>query len=176
MSIQKKEIVVLVDCFDKEIGTCEKLLAHIEGKLHRAVSVFLFNRSGEMLLQQRAFSKYHSGGLWTNACCTHPKPGELPIQAANRRLFEEMGLKCDIHKIFDFTYKALLDNNLTEHEFDHVFIGYSNEVPNLNPKEAYNWKWISMENLEKEIKEHPEKYTSWFKIILKEILKHTHSN
>lgn len=164
--VAMEEFVVLVDEIDREIGTKEKLAAHVAGDRHRAVSVFLLNDKGEMMLQQRALSKYHSGGLWTNTCCGHPRPGESPFEAANRRLFEEMGIRCNLKKKFDFTYKALLDKNLFEHEFDHVFAGEFNGSPQLNPMEAMNWKWIDLETLQKEIETNPEKYTIWFKIIL----------
>ncbi len=161
-----EEWVVLVDKADQEIGLKEKLAAHRDGDLHRAVSVFLFNTKGEMMLQQRALSKYHSGGLWTNACCSHPRQGESPMQAAGRRLVEEMGIRCPLKKKLDFVYQVSLDNNLSEHEFDHVFVGTFDGAPLLNPIEAMNWKWISLEQLQKEIKAYPETFTAWFKIIL----------
>lgn len=167
--VHSEEKVVLVDDFDNEIGTMEKLLAHEKGALHRAVSVFIFNDLGQMLLQQRAVSKYHSGGLWTNTCCSHPRLGELPLEAAHRRLFEEMGMSCHLEKVLDFTYKVVLDKNLTEHEFDHVFFGRSNQHPCLNPAEAIDWKWIDVDVLEKDVAKNPQKYTAWFKIILKKI-------
>lgn len=160
-----EERVVLVDEFDQEIGTAEKLAAHVEGKLHRAISVFLFNDRGQMLLQQRAFSKYHSGGLWSNTCCSHPRPGEIPLDAAQRRLFDEMGVRCELEKILEFTYKADMGENLIEHEFDHVFVGRFNGIPILNPDEACAWKWIDPDELERDVSEHPESYTVWFKII-----------
>jgi len=165
-----EERVVLVDEFDQEMGTLGKLEAHVEGKLHRAISVFLFNDAGEMLLQQRALSKYHSGGLWSNACCSHPRPGELPLDAAERRLFEEMGIHCELEKVLEFTYRAVLDQGLTEHEFDHVFVGRFNAEPRPRPEEVCAWKWIDAETLEKEAASNPENYTAWFKIVLKQIL------
>ncbi len=168
-----EERVVLVDAFDHEIGTAEKLAAHVEGKLHRAISVFLFNDRGQMLLQQRAFSKYHSGGQWSNTCCSHPRPGELPLDAALRRLSEEMGVRCELEKILEFIYKAYLDKNLIEHEFDHVFIGRFNGTPNLNPDEVCAWKWIDPDELERDVSENPEGYTAWFKIILQKVLEHS---
>lgn len=124
------EYVVLVDEQDKETGTMEKLQAHLNGRLHRAVSVFLFNSKGELLLQQRASGKYHSANLWTNTCCSHPRPGESAYDAANRRLYEEMGLACELSEVFSFIYKAHLGNNLTEHEFDHVFVGTNDNISN----------------------------------------------
>src|SRR5215468_430433 len=117
----RMEQVILVNELDEEIGTMEKLSAHEQGVLHRAISVFIFNEKGEMLLQQRASRKYHSGGLWTNACCSHPHPGEATHAAALRRLKEEMGFETSLKKAFDFVYKTSFDNGLTEHEFDHVF-------------------------------------------------------
>ncbi|MBS0604059.1 MAG: isopentenyl-diphosphate Delta-isomerase [Verrucomicrobia bacterium] len=171
----EEERVVLVDEFDNEIGQSGKLQAHIEGKLHRAISVFLFNDKGQMLLQQRALSKYHSGGLWTNTCCSHPRPGESNLDAAERRLGEEMGIRCKLEKVFDFTYKAYLDKNLTEYEFDHVFFGKFNDEPQLNPDEASDWKWIGLEDLERDVAIHPERYTAWFKIILKRVLESAYS-
>ena len=117
------EEVVLVNEKDEAIGTMEKMAAHEKALLHRAFSVFVFNKNGDLLMQQRAHSKYHSGGLWTNTCCSHPRPGEHVADAANRRLQEEMGFTTSLNKAFDFTYKAAFDNGLTEHEFDHVFIG-----------------------------------------------------
>nr|MDO8081962.1 isopentenyl-diphosphate Delta-isomerase [Candidatus Freyarchaeota archaeon] len=164
------EMVILVDETDKEIGTEEKMKTHKEGKLHRAFSIFIFNSKGEMLLQKRAKSKYHSGGLWSNTCCSHPRPGEDVEQAAHRRLIEEMGFDCDLHESFDFVYRANLDHDLTEYEFDHVFIGkYDGEIK-LNPEEAEDFKWVSMDAIKENVKKHPEKYTVWFKCALIEVL------
>ena len=160
------EQVVLVDEHDKEIGTMEKLQAHLEGKLHRAISVFIFNSKAELLLQQRADGKYHSGSLWTNTCCSHPRPGELPMNAASRRLYEEMGIKCPITEVFSFVYKAKLDHKITEYEFDHVFIGMSDELPAPDPAEVSGWKYMDTAVLAKEIKEQPALYTEWFKICI----------
>jgi len=124
-----------------------------------------------MLLQQRAVSKYHSGGLWTNACCSHPRENELTINAAYRRLEEEMGFDCEIEKAFHFTYKSVLDNDLTEHELDHVFIGIYEGVINPNPEEVESYKYISISNLTEDVKANPNNYTEWFKICLEEVLK-----
>jgi len=158
------EMVILVDENDKEIGIEEKMKAHQGGKLHRCFSIFIFNPNGEMLLQRRANSKYHSGGLWTNACCSHPRPGENIEQAANRRLKEELGFDCELKELSNFIYKVKLDHGLTEHEFDHVLIGkYDGEIrPNKN--EVSEIMWISIDDLKEEIKKHPEKFTEWFKI------------
>ena len=140
-----KNQVVLVDSNDKAMGTMEKLEAHKKGLLHRAISVFIFNDKKELLLQRRAFDKYHSGGLWTNTCCSHPYPNEKIIDAANRRLEEEMGIITSLKKCFDFVYHAKLENDLIEHEYDHVFVGFSNQTPHLNLVEASSFKWLSMD-------------------------------
>ena len=160
--------VVLVDSDDQEIGTCEKLEAHIKGLLHRAFSVFIFNDAGELLLQRRAYGKYHSEGLWTNTCCSHPAPGETTIEAGNRRLMEEMGMECELHTSFSFEYRATLDHSLTEHELDHVLFGYSNEAPTLNPVEAIDYQWVALDKLKNSIAAQPELYTAWLKIILRD--------
>lgn len=165
-----KDFVVLVNLEDEEIGVMEKMEAHEKGLLHRAFSVFLFNEQGEMLLQQRASHKYHSGGLWTNTCCSHPKPGETPIQGAKRRLMEEMGIYADLEHQFSFSYKSDYENGLSEHEFDHVFFGNFNDAPILNPEEAMDWKYISIANLEKDVQENPGDYTSWFLICLPRVI------
>jgi isopentenyl-diphosphate delta-isomerase len=158
------EEVILVDEQDKEIGVMEKMEAHVKGRLHRAFSIFIFNNKNEMLLQQRATGKYHSGGLWTNACCSHPKPGESIEDAAARRLKEELGFETPLDKIFDFTYKASFDNGLTEHEFDHVFTGIYNGEMNINKNEAENVCFRSMEEIESDLQTHPHKFTAWFSL------------
>ncbi len=164
------EKVILVDANDNPIGLMEKMEAHKKGLLHRAFSVFLFNSKGEMLLQQRAFSKYHSGGLWTNACCSHPREGEETLAAAHRRLQEEMGFDCPIEKAFHFTYKSKLDNELTEHEFDHVFIGeYEGDI-SPNSDEVASYKYIPLAELKSDVANNPQDYTEWFKICLEEVL------
>ena len=158
------EQVILVNDADEEIGVMEKMKAHYEGVLHRAFSIFIFNNKGEMLLQQRANNKYHSGGLWTNACCSHPKPNEATIDAAERRLQEELGFSASLKKIFDFTYQTSFDNGLTEHEFDHVFTGiYDGEV-NLNRTEVQDFCYRSLDDIQSAIESHPQKFTTWFKI------------
>lgn len=166
------EYVVLVDENDKETGLMEKMEAHREGFLHRAFSVFIFNDKGEMLIHQRALSKYHSPGLWTNACCSHPRHGEKPADAAHRRLMEEMGFDCDITPAFTFTYKAPVGQGLTEHEFDHVFTGTFNHIPRPNPDEVAAWKWVEIEALEKEMFLNPDVFTVWFRIAFSEVKKH----
>ena len=160
----EKEFVVLVDQDDKQIGLMEKMIAHENAVLHRAFSIFIFNSKGEMLLHQRAFSKYHSPGLWTNACCSHPREDESLEQATSRRLKEEMGMECKLTKAFHFTYKADVGLGLIEHEIDYVFVGETNQTPLINPKEVDNWKYMPMNELTADITEHPEKYTAWFKI------------
>ena len=159
-----KEKVILVDENDTQVGLMPKLEAHQKGLLHRAFSVFIFNSNHQLLLQKRAVSKYHSGGLWTNTCCSHPREGEETINAANRRLIEEMGIKTNLRKVFHFIYKAELDNELTENEFDHVFYGIYNEDPIINTEEADDFKWIDMETLNNDITANGQNYTVWFKI------------
>lgn len=166
-----KEKVILVDENNNAIGVEEKMKAHEEGKLHRAFSIFIFNSKKELLLQRRAQGKYHCGGLWTNTCCSHPRPGEKIIDAAKRRLKEEMGIITeDIWNVSSFVYKAILGNGLTEHEYDYVLVGNYNESPRLNPKEADGWKWVTLEELKKDVKENADNYTPWFRIILEKYL------
>lgn len=168
------EHVVLVNDKDEEIGVMEKLEAHEKGLLHRAFSVFLFNFKGEMLLQQRASSKYHSPDLWTNACCSHPRPSESINNAAVRRLDEEMGMICELKHVFHFIYKAELDQGLTEYELDHVFIGVTDLLPKINKKEVKAYQYFSTEVIQKEIARKPELFTEWFKICFSEVLKFNH--
>jgi isopentenyl-diphosphate delta-isomerase len=163
--------VILVDFQDNPIGVMEKMLAHETGKLHRAFSIFLFNQNNELLLHRRALTKYHSPGLWTNTCCSHPMPDEDVLAAAHRRLQEEMGMSCTLVKSFDFVYHAELENNLIEHEFDHVFFGRSNESPVINTEEVCEWKWMKLYDIYIDVQLNPEKYTAWFKIALPEVMK-----
>jgi isopentenyl-diphosphate delta-isomerase len=156
--------VILVNEEDIETGSMEKMEAHQKAVLHRAFSVFIFNSKGEMLLQQRALNKYHSGGLWTNACCSHPQPGEETIDAAIRRLQEEMGFSTTIKKVFDFIYKADFENGLTEYEFDHVFIGNYEGAINADPQEVSDYCYKTMAGINDSLRTHPQKYTAWFKI------------
>jgi isopentenyl-diphosphate delta-isomerase len=158
--------VILVDEKDNAIGRMEKLKAHEEGLLHRAFSIFLFNDYEELLLQKRSNSKYHSGGLWTNTCCSHPKPDEILKEGAITRLKEEMGIETNITFGFSFLYKAAFDNGLTEHEFDHVFVGTYNGNPEINPAEVSDWKYASIETIQDEISSNPGSYTEWFKLAL----------
>ncbi|MCB0760588.1 MAG: isopentenyl-diphosphate Delta-isomerase [Flavobacteriales bacterium] len=164
--------VILVDHEDREIGTMGKTEAHLSGRLHRAFSIFLFNAKGEMLIHQRQSDKYHSGGLWTNACCSHPRPGETTLDAAHRRLLEEMGMKAPLKEVFAFTYRAELDNELTEHEFDHVFVGFTNEDPRPNPEEVQDWKYVSTPDLLRDIEEQPQRYTAWFRLSAEKVIDH----
>ncbi|TXD49412.1 isopentenyl-diphosphate Delta-isomerase [Polaribacter sp. IC073] len=160
-----EEFVILVDVNDQPIGLMEKIEAHEKALLHRAFSVFIFNEKGELMLQQRAASKYHSPLLWTNTCCSHQREGESNVEAGRRRLQEEMGFVTDIKEVFSFIYKAPFDNGLTEHEFDHVMVGSYNEAPQLNKEEAEAYKWVALEDVKKDIEENPAIYTEWFKII-----------
>lgn len=164
-----KEEVILVNEADEQIGVMEKMEAHQKGLLHRAFSVFIFNDKGEMLLQQRALDKYHSGGLWTNACCSHPRPGENTLQAAKRRLTEEMGIQAELTPQTTFIYRTDFNNGLTEHEFDHVFIGKFNGEPKINKDEVNAHSWRSPDEIKHSVKQAPELYTSWFKIALEKV-------
>ena len=166
------EYVVLVDHNDTQIGIMEKMAAHIVPRLHRAFSIFVFNSKDELLLQQRALSKYHSPGLWTNTCCSHPRNGETMEQATARRLREEMGMQCEMHEVFTFIYKAPVGLGLIEHEFDHVFFGQSDDIPVINADEVASWKYMSLDAIKEDLQEHPESYTEWFKISFEEIVCH----
>ena len=170
-----EEKVILVDKEDNAIGTMFKMEAHEKAVLHRAFSVFILNRKGELMLQQRALHKYHSPGLWTNTCCSHQREGEGNIEAGTRRLKEEMGFKTALEELFSFTYKTSFDNGLTEHEFDHVMFGYYDGFPKINPEEVASWKWMSLTKIKIDIEKYPENYTAWFKIIFKRFYNHTKS-
>ena len=167
-----EERVVLVDENDNVIGTMAKMEAHQKAVLHRAISVFILNKKGDWLLQRRALNKYHSSGLWSNAACTHPRPNETYLEAANRRLKEEMGMECELTDLFNFIYKEKLDNELTEHELDHVFVGYSEEIPNFNAEEVCDYQYISFDDLKMDIHEQPDKYTYWFKHVFENVRKY----
>lgn len=166
------ESVILVDENDHMTGTMEKMAVHRMARLHRAISVFIFNGKGEMLLQKRAASKYHCGGKWTNTCCSHPRPGELTADAAMRRLQEEMGLQCELEHIFSFIYHAAFDNGLYEHEYDHVFIGTTDKVPAPNPQEVEGFAYIGPEEVDRDIFQNPQKFTPWFKICFERVMEH----
>jgi isopentenyl-diphosphate delta-isomerase len=164
------EQVILVDENDVSTGTMAKMEAHEKAVLHRAFSIFIFNTKGEMLLQQRAAGKYHSGGLWSNSCCSHPRPGEETAAAAARRLQEEMGFEARLEKIFDFVYKASFENGLAEHEFDHVFIGYHDGPVNPDKNEAGDYAYMSMPDIQKMMQTQPELFTAWFHIAFPKIV------
>ena len=165
------ELVILVDKNDNQLGLMEKIEAHEKAVLHRAFSVFILNDNNELLLQKRALSKYHSPGLWTNTCCSHPRDGESVIDAGIRRLREEMGFESEINTLFSFIYRAEFDNGLTEHEFDHVLLGRYNKTPLINKLEVSDWKWIDIEFLKKDVVVNPDIYTVWFKIIFQQFYK-----
>lgn len=166
------EQVVLVDSQGVEIGTAEKMHAHRYAQLHRAFSVFVFNSAGEMLLQRRAPGKYHSPGRWSNACCGHPRPGEDPLDGARRRLGEEMGLDCALTEALRFTYHADVGSDLVEHEYDHVFRGFSDAVPAPDATEADAWCWLAVEEVLNSLESQPDRYTAWFAIAIHEMLNH----
>ncbi|AWA29811.1 isopentenyl-diphosphate delta-isomerase [Flavobacterium magnum] len=163
-----EEQVILVDENDNQIGLMPKLEAHEKAMLHRAFSVFILNDNKEIMLQQRAAGKYHSPLLWTNTCCSHQREGETNIEAGTRRLFDEMGIRTDLKELFHFIYKAPFDNGLTEHELDHVMIGWYNGSPSLNPEEAEDWKWMAVEDIKADMAKRPQVYTVWFRIIFDE--------
>ena len=169
-AVHTEDLVVLVDEDDRELGTETKMNAHVAGTLHRAISVFVFNRAGEMLLQQRAASKYHSAGLWSNTCCSHPRPGEPPESAAHRRLGEEMGFDCPLQRAFTFIYRRVLDNGLIEHEYDHVFVGRFDGVPAPAPDEVADWEWVGVDEVVAGVSADPQRYSPWFGVALESVL------
>lgn len=171
-----EEYVILVNENDQEIGLMPKLEAHQKAVLHRAFSVFIFNSENELMLQQRASNKYHSPNLWTNTCCSHQRSGESNIQAGTRRLYEEMGFTTSLKEITSFIYKAPFDNGLTEHELDHIMVGYYNEDPVINSDEVEDWKWMKIEDVKKDISLNPDLYTAWFKIIFKNFYNHLNNS
>lgn len=168
--------VVLVDQNDNEIGRMEKLQAHREGVLHRAFSILIFNSNGDWLIHKRAKDKYHSSGLWTNSCCSHPRPDEDLLDACNRRLNEEIGLVSDLNFAYNFIYKTNFENGLMEHELDHVFIGETDDKPILNPNEVEAFRYVDSITLSNEIKLHPEKFTIWFRLIFDHVMKNRNEN
>jgi isopentenyl-diphosphate delta-isomerase len=177
--MEQKNSVVLVDesgcnLFDRDgrLSVMEKIEAHRQGLLHRAVSVFVFNDRNELLLQKRAADKYHSPEKWTNTCCTHASPGENPLISARRRLSEEMGFVTTLTEIFTFLYQADVGNGLTENEFDHIFFGLSNLNPKPNPTEVSDWNWVTIKELEEELVKNPEKYSPWLRQCFDEVIKH----
>lgn len=160
------EQVILVDEQDNEIGAMEKMEAHQKGLLHRAFSIVIFNSKGEMLLQQRAAEKYHSAGLWTNACCSHPRPGETIEAAGKRKLLQEMGFVCNLNYSHKFLYKVELENQLTEFEWDYVLVGFYDGIPAINFSEAQAWKYESMDSIRDHLNQNPHLYTCWFRLML----------
>ena len=168
----KEEQVVLVNEKDEKIGLMPKQEAHVKGVLHRAFSVFIFNSKNELMLQQRAFEKYHTPGLWANTCCSHQRDGESSIEAGKRRLMEEMGFTTDLKETTTFIYKAPFDNGLTEHELDHILVGSYEADPKINPEEVASWKWMDLEEVRDDIKNNPDIYTPWFKIIFDKFYQH----
>jgi len=164
----EEEQVILVNDKDEAIGLMPKMEAHEKALLHRAFSVFVLNKNNEIMLQQRAAEKYHSPLLWTNTTCSHQRDGESNIAAGTRRLQEEMGFTTELKELFSFIYKAPFDNGLTEHEFDHVMIGYYNDAPKINPDEAESWKWMAIEAVKDDMQANPDTYTIWFRIIFDE--------
>ncbi len=171
-----EEQVILVDENDNQIGLMPKMEAHEKALLHRAFSVFVFNDKNELMLQQRALHKYHTPGLWTNTCCSHQREGETNLAAGKRRLQEEMGFTTDLEETTSFIYKAPFENGLTEHEYDHIMIGYFNEKPNINPDEVADWKWMSLEAVKADMKTNPDIYTAWFKIIFEKFYEYINVN
>ena len=171
----KEEEVILVDVNDTPVGTMPKMEAHEKAILHRAFSVFILNKEGQLMLQQRALHKYHSPGLWTNTCCSHQRMGETNLEAGARRLQEEMGFETPLEELFSFIYKAPFDNGLTEHELDHVLLGHHNAVTEINTGEVASWKWMDLDQVAKEIITMPDQYTVWFKIIFDRFYKHIKS-
>jgi isopentenyl-diphosphate Delta-isomerase len=161
--------VILVDEHDNQIGVAGKLEAHQSGRLHRALSIFVFNSAGKLLLQKRAASKYHSGGLWSNTCCSHSRPGEDTASAARRRLQEEMGIDCTLFEMFSFVYRAHFPNGLIEHEYDHVFFGRHDGDPLLNPEEAEDARWVDLPELAADIRRRPERYSFWLAACLDKV-------
>ncbi len=166
LEVEREERVVIVDESDEALGSVEKLLAHRTGLLHRAFSVVIVNQRGEMLLQQRALSKYHSGGLWSNACCGHPRLGEGTVAAGERRLHEELGLICDLREVGSFVYTAKLDDSLVEHEYDHVLIGTTDANPVLDPLEAMGWRWMDLRELSRDMLIDSSQFTAWLPMVL----------
>lgn len=162
--------VILVDSNDNEVGIEGKLAAHCGGLLHRAVSVFVFDSNGRLLLQKRASAKYHSGGLWSNTCCGHPRPGEHQTSAARRRLREEMGIDCELLQVFSFTYRAAFDNQLIENEYDHVFFGKYDGDPISNPEEVEGWAWMELDSLHQDMINNPAFYSAWFVACIEKVL------
>jgi isopentenyl-diphosphate delta-isomerase len=167
--LDDEEQVILVDSQDRELGTAQKLAAHRDGRLHRAVSAFIFDGRGLLLLQRRSVAKYHSGGLWSNACCTHPRPGEDVEAAAHRRLLEEMGFDCPLTAVSSFIYRAEFHNGLVEHEFDHLLVGQFDGSPVHDPNEVAEWRWAAFDQVLADVTANADQYTAWFGLALDEL-------
>jgi isopentenyl-diphosphate delta-isomerase len=163
------EYVIVVDDGDREVGRAEKLLAHLTARLHRAVSVFVFDADGRMLLQRRAGAKYHSAGLWSNTCCGHPRPGESAVDAAQRRLQEEMGFSCTLTRVCTVRYHLDVGGGLAEHEYDHVFVGLFDGSPAPDPDEVHDWRWIDRTSLRRALEHEPAQFTPWFSVVLEQL-------
>ena len=168
----EEEKVILVDLKDQQVGTIGKMEAHEKALLHRAFSIFILNSNLELLMQQRAYEKYHSPGLWTNTCCSHQREDESNLEAGSRRLMEEMGMTVSLQELFTFFYKASFDNGLTEHELDHVMVGFCDEDPKINTEEVASFKWMNIDSLKKDLKDKPDDYTVWFAIIFDRFCQH----
>ncbi|MCC3701337.1 isopentenyl-diphosphate Delta-isomerase [Rouxiella badensis] len=162
----QEERLILVDEQDNKVGVGTKMQVHLQGALHRAFSVFIFDSQGRLMLQQRASGKYHSGGLWTNSCCGHPRPGESNLAASTRRLYEEMGFHCELQEVDQILYRVDVSNGLVENEFNHTFIGLFERTPELNPEEAEGWQWISVPDVFTAVEQDSSRFTAWFKVIL----------
>ena len=171
-----RDELILVDINDNEIGTSKKMEAHVTPKLHRAFSIFLYNDKKEMLIQKRALNKYHSGGLWSNTCCSHPRKGEGLIESAKDRLLDEMGIDCELKELYSFTYMNKFNDNLYEYEYDHVIVGRYNGDYTLNKEEACDAKWIGLDELKEDLKKNPRNYSSWFIICAPKVIEYIESN
>ena len=163
---QALEQVILVDEQDRQVGVGEKMETHRTGALHRAFSVFVFDSAGRLLLPKSAGTKDHSGGLWSNPCCGHPRPGEATVEAARRRLREEMNFDCELRGAFSFLYRVEFDNRLVEHEYDHVLVGRFDGEPAPEPSEVEDWRWVSGDELARALNAHPERYSYWLGVAL----------
>jgi isopentenyl-diphosphate delta-isomerase len=164
-----REELILVNEDDEAIGVEEKITAHLNGALHRAFSLFIFNSGGQLLVQKRTSTKYHSKGLWSNTCCGHPRPGESIEAASRRRLREEMGFDCGVEKVFEFVYRVKLDNGFYEHEYDHVLVGKFDGTPSPNRDEVDDWDWVNLKKIRLDMQAHPDNYTYWFRISIDEL-------
>jgi len=169
--MDRRDRVILVDRSDRKIGVADKMAAHSNGgRLHRSISIFVFNRKGEMLLQRRAMGKYHAPGKWSNTCCSHQQPGEKSLTAAHRRLVEEMGFDCRLREAFHFPYKTYVDKGLTEQEYDHMIFGRYDGKPRINRREVMDWKWMPLMDLRRQVKRKPGSFTPWFRLMVDKVI------